>query len=154
MVTFVKCSVCGKTIRKEPGRIKGNKTGRFFCRECRVSLDVNCSVCGKQLRKWRSQIVGKKKICCSVECKKISQRKDWNELARRQIKTRWISQFGKESLICNRCGHDKPYNIELHHKQYVCNEGSNLPENLEPLCKNCHGEEHYHRPDKDEVGGS
>lgn len=59
------------------------------------------------------------------------------------IKTRWISEFGIETLICNRCGHDKHYNIQLHHKKYIVNGGETHPKNLEPLCRNCHGEEHY-----------
>lgn len=86
---------------------------------------------------------GSRKIYCSIICKALAQRKEWNNLGRRQLKQRYMKEFGIQSLKCVRCGHDKIYNIEIHHKIYCVNGGDNNPTNLEPLCCNCHGIEHY-----------
>ena len=90
-----------------------------------------------------------KKICCSKKCRDIALRVDWNELTRGMLKQRWQKEFGKEDLYCRRCNYKNIYNIVIHHKQYVINGGDNNPNNLEPLCLNCHGEEHYNNPDND-----
>ena len=135
---------------KTPSQYKQNKIKKFYCNDCRGVVTLVCPICKKTFKKWKSQTVGKKNIFCSVKCKALSQKREWNELSRRNLKKRWISEFGEESLLCNRCGHDKRYNIELHHIVYVCNGGTHVPENLELLCKNCHGTEHYGAPDADE----
>lgn len=147
---IVKCEICGKDIVKTPSKYKQNKSKKFYCNDCRCSVNMICPICGKTFKKWKSQVKGKKNVFCSKECKAISQRKDWNDLDRGYVKNRWIRDFGEDSLVCNRCGHDKIYNIELHHIIYVCNGGTHDIENLEPLCKNCHGTEHYGSKDTSE----
>ncbi len=147
----VNCEICGNEIIKTPSEYKQNKSKKFYCNECRGSITIVCPVCKKTFKRWKSQTLNKKTMFCSKGCKAQSQKKEWNNLDRRYLKNRWVSEFGKSSLVCSRCGHDRPYNIELHHKIYRCNGGTHHIENLEPLCKNCHGIEHYNTPDKNEI---
>lgn len=135
------CYVCEKkyipTNRQSKVAIKN------YCPDCRGTEEINCPVCQKTFKQRKSNIRKRKNLCCSVECKSIHQRKEWNELSRGSLKHRWISEFGIENFKCNRCQHDKEFNIVLHHVKYVKNGGDNQPDNLEPLCLNCHGIEHY-----------
>ena len=142
----VTCSVCA--IIYIPKNKQSKPSGKYFCPDCRGMSLVNCSVCDKEFKIRNSSIRTRKNTWCSVECKSIGQRKEWNSLSRSMLKQRWIREFGKP--ICSRCGHDKEFNIVIHHKQYVKNGGDNMPDNLEPLCLNCHGIEHYqHGKDND-----
>ncbi len=137
----VVCSVCDKNyIPKFQQSVPSKK---YFCPECRGMSNIVCPVCNEKFKQRNAAIRVRKTLCCSVKCKSIFQRKDWNELSRNALKQRWIKEFGKENFKCNRCGHDKIYNIVLHHIKYVKNGGTNLPDNLEPLCLNCHGIEHF-----------
>ena len=149
----VVCCKCGKIMERPSFRTREHL--RFFCSECRRSILLTCPVCNRQFKKWKSQMINfqtkkpLKKICCSKKCRDIALRVDWNELTRGMLKQRWIKEFGKKNLYCRRCKYDKPYNIVIHHKKYVIDGGSNNPENLESLCLNCHGEEHYGKKDND-----
>jgi endogenous inhibitor of DNA gyrase (YacG/DUF329 family) len=143
----VTCCLCGEKYLLPANKRDGVK--KHYCRNCRKSIAVKCDVCGKEFKIYNSKARMFKGHFCSTQCKARSQRKDWNSLNRKSLKTRWISEFGKDSLYCRRCGHDKGYNIEIHHKIYVINGGNNDPNNLEPLCKNCHGTEHYENGNDD-----
>lgn len=143
------CCKCHKKISKGSNSIR-NKN---FCDDCHGSVILICPVCKNEFNKWKSQLMsyGQKpqNIFCSMKCKALSQRKDWNKLSRKSLKQRYIKEFGEESMYCRRCGYNKNlYNINLHHKVYVINGGDNDPDNLEPLCLNCHGDEHYEIKDK------
>ena len=137
----VPCSVCGTSVLRRASARKKRKT--FFCKSCRKSVTVPCSACGENITRWASQVRGKKNVYCNKQCKAIGQRVPWDELSRGMLKHRWAREFGEESLVCNRCGHDRLFNIVMHHRKYRVNGGDNQPENLEPLCRNCHGIEHY-----------
>ena len=147
---IVNCEICGKEMVKTPSKYKQNKSKKFYCNDCRGHVILVCPICGKTFKKWKSQTKNKQNIFCSVKCKSESQKKEWKDLDRGYLKTKWIKEFGEDCLVCNRCGHDKHYNIELHHIKYRCYGGTHHPENLEPLCKNCHGTEHYGNPDTGE----
>ena len=139
----VHCKVCHQKMVR-PKSLK-SKTGRYFCGKCRGTIHVPCATCSKNVLRTKSDTRIYDKLYCSTKCSGVGRRKDWDDLPLAQLRHHWIAIFGKESLVCNRCGYDKPYNIQLHHKKYVCKGGSNQPSNLEPLCRNCHGEEHYER---------
>jgi len=143
------CSVCN--ISYIPKYQQSTPSLKYFCPDCRGMSIIKCPICNKEFNKRNSVIRKGKNFYCSIECKAISQRKEWDCLSRSNLKQRWIAEFGIENFTCKRCGHDKTYNIALHHITYVCNGGSNMPDNLEPLCLNCHGIEHYEKgSDSDE----
>lgn len=145
----VPCSVCGTSVLRSASARESRKA--FFCKGCRKSVSVPCSSCGASLTRWASQVRGKKNVYCNRACKARGQRVPWNDLTRGMLKNRWIQEFGKDSLMCSRCGHDRPFNVVIHHKKYRMNGGDNRPKNLEPLCLNCHGIEHYENgPDSEE----
>ena len=147
----VECSVCGAVEQRTASQREQRK--RFFCKNCRRSVKVPCSACGKELTRWASKVRGKKNVYCDRQCKAKGQRVPWNDLTLGMLKQRWVKEFGEAALVCNRCGHDKGYNIRMHHIQYVSDGGDNEPANLEPLCRNCHGIEHYENgADTDESG--
>jgi hypothetical protein len=54
----------------------------------------------------------------------------------------WLQATGyspEEIIGCARCGkQDYVINMELHHKVFRSQGGSDEPENLEPLCHDCH----------------
>lgn len=142
------CSVCGQEFEKKSS-YQGKKA---YCPDCRGSEEYICHVCGDSFKVYKSRVrFTGPPTCCSNECRRIWIRKPWEETSRQGLKLKWIREFGEETLVCNRCGHDKPYNIELHHIVYKQEGGSNDPGNLEPLCLNCHGVEHYENgPDSGE----
>lgn len=137
----VRCYVCN--IEYIPINRQSKLSVRNYCPQCRETVTLICPVCNNSFRQHKARIRIRKNLCCSVKCKAILQRKDWNELSRGMLKQRWIKEFGIEQFFCKRCGHNKTYNLVLHHIKYVINGGDNSPENLEPLCLNCHGIEHY-----------
>ncbi len=137
------CTSCGMLYT--PKTLQKKQSIKNTCEDCRQKIDLKCPVCNSDFKLLKSRLKKRKNPCCSVKCKSELQKKDWNNLTRNNLKQKWISEFGIESFKCNRCGHDKVYNIVLHHIIYVKNGGRNNPENLEPLCLNCHGEEHYNK---------
>lgn len=137
------CSVCDKNY--VPKFQQAMPSLKYFCPDCRGMSLIDCSVCHKKFKQRNAAIRNRKNLCCSVKCKSVLQRKDWNDLSRNALKQRWIKEFGEDKFKCNRCGHDKIYNMVLHHIKYVKNGGTNAPENLEPLCLNCHGIEHFEK---------
>lgn len=141
----VNCCICGKNLKRY--KRSESKDDKYYCKDCRGMVNVQCVTCGKEIIRTKHDVRKYKELYCSNECRSLAMRKEWNELSR----SIWIRVFGIGSLVCKRCGHNKTYNIQLHHKQYVCNGGNNEPDNLEPLCRNCHATEHYeHGEDKDE----
>ena len=145
-----KCRVCENIYIPKNKQVKEYKV--HTCPNCIGSEEIICPICDKKFSCNKSKIKKRKTLCCSVNCKAIAQRKDWDKLTRNTLKQRWVSEFGIENFVCIRCNHDKPYNIVLHHIIYVKNGGTNQPDNLEPLCLNCHGEEHYDKgPDYDYI---
>ena len=55
-----------------------------------------------------------------------------------------LKRHGIDALICARCGLQKESN-HLHHIDELCNDGSNDPYNLIPLCSSCHNEWDYYK---------
>lgn len=139
------CKTCNKSMERPRYKSRGY---RPTCPDCRgKSVDLVCCVCGKSFRRWKSQMVDffkklpYKRNTCSLKCKNISLRIAWNDLTRSMLKQRWMKEFGQ--LVCSNCGHSKSFNLIIHHKKPVSEGGTNDPSNLEPLCRNCHGEKHY-----------
>lgn len=145
----IKCATCQKLFM--PNRVLAMRSKRNYCPLCRMPVACICPVCGEKFVQRPSRIRKRKRLFCSTKCKATGQRKDWALLSRSMLKQRWVKEFGRGSLVCCRCGHDRVFNVIIHHKQYVSKGGTNAVENLEPLCLNCHGIEHYeHGHDKGE----
>ena len=65
---------------------------------------------------------------------KLARRKEFEK-----YKTSLLRQNGITSLICARCGYSNPSN-HLHHIKEVVYGGEDTPENLIPICAECHHE--------------
>ena len=146
------CSVCQRKFMKQNTR--ANKNRKYFCEECHgKKVTLTCAYCGKTTERFASMVRFRGddvQWYCDKECKNKAQLVPWENLCRSMLKPRWIAEFGVEDLYCRRCGHDKPYNIQIHHKIYFKNGGTNHLSNLEPLCRNCHGTEHYDQGSDDD----
>ena len=140
-VINVQCSICGKNLERY--KKSASRANKYFCKECRGMITASCSICGKKIIRSKHDTRKYKRLFCSEKCRATGSLKDWTETSRCMLKDHWVRVFGIKNLFCRRCGYKKSYNIVLHHIKYVCNGGTNDPINLEPLCKNCHGEEHY-----------
>jgi 5-methylcytosine-specific restriction endonuclease McrA len=136
------CSVCFKSIYRRPNEIA---KGSVFCSRACVSVAQTilktCPVCGTQFRS------GLNKNTCSKACGNVSRtgikyhqgRPRCKYAKTRQQKARLIEMSGP---VCMRCGYDNVNVLELHHVIERRNGGSDAIENLELLCRNCHGERH------------
>ncbi len=110
-----KCAQCGSSVTKGFSQINRSESGRVFCnRSCSTSYNNK----------------GKQRF----------GPKDWSEISTRgSARRKWISE--KRPLVCKKCGFDgeeKPWCIEIDHIYPVRLGGETLPENLQPLCLNCH----------------
>jgi len=110
-----KCAHCGRPVTKGLSQISRSESGRVFCnRSCSTSYNNK----GKQ----RFRIRG------------------WEEIrSRGSTKRKWISEG--RSLRCEECGFngtEKPWCVEIDHIIPMHLGGQTLPENLQPLCLNCH----------------
>ena len=131
--TLAKCTIC-KELRVFP---KPLKPGRHICTLCRPDILA---------RRKRDQDLLKARVQKIYRAKKYRDR-HWNNLRGPDaIRKRWIVEFGKGTLVCARCKHSTWYNISLHHIKYYGKDfGDHTPDNLLPLCLNCHAIEHITR---------
>lgn len=149
----ISCSVCSVEYKVTLSKSQPKK---HYCKDCMgKKVEIICCICSKKVIRYSSTLRNyvtrnsPSKNYCSTKCKNIGSRVPWNQLTRSMLKQRWCSEFGESDLYCRRCGHNKKFNIVIHHKKYITNGGDNNPKNLEPLCLNCHGEEHYQKKDND-----
>lgn len=56
-----------------------------------------------------------------------------------KVRRELLKRLGRKTLICARCGH-KSESVHLHHIKEMWEGGSDEPENLIPLCNECHVE--------------
>ena len=56
-----------------------------------------------------------------------------------KVRRELLKRLGRKTLICARCGH-KSESVHLHHIEEMWAGGSDEPENLIPLCNECHVE--------------
>lgn len=112
----VKCSTCGIPFYKSPSKITKSKSSLYFC--CREHKD-------------QAQKIG--------GIKEIQPHHYGTGHSRYREKA-----FKFLPNKCNRCGYNRYISIlDVHHIDKN-RKNSNL-DNLEILCRNCHGEEHYLR---------
>ncbi len=138
-----KCAVCGILIYRRPVQILASK-GRAYCsqacygKSCRK--EEPCTVCGTLI------LASANKKTCSRACAnthragiryKINSPRD-KVKNQKALKIRLLNVRGKK---CERCGYNKYEVLVVHHKDR--NRNHNELDNLELICPNCHGEEHY-----------
>ena len=139
----VNCVVCSKPVYRRPILLKASK-GRAFCGllcyGISQRIETPCIVCGVPI------VASKNAKTCSRACAnknragikyKIGRPLD-KVVSERALKIRLINQRGKK---CERCGYNKVEILHVHHRDR--NRSNNELENLELICPNCHGEEHY-----------
>jgi hypothetical protein len=128
IMNLVRCTTC-KTL------YDGYKTkGHYTCPNCAAKIQAKRTEQARiRQRNYRNN--KKKATAWGAVIGPINLRK------------KWIAEFGKQSLVCARCGHGIPENIVIHCKQYFSVGGPHIPENLEPMCLNCHNIEHLRNGD-------
>ncbi len=139
----IKCTICDNLIYRRPHAIQ-KSNGRAFCSmtcygiACRKELP--CIVCGKPI------LASKNKKTCSRSCANqhrtgtsynINSPRD-KVRSQRAIKMRLLKERG---MKCERCYYSRHEILQVHHKDR--NRSNNDLVNLEPICPNCHYEEHF-----------
>jgi len=137
---------------------RGN--GRFCSMHCnavnaarsrvRPSVIVRCATCDAELRRPPSRVRNARSpvFFCSKSCKTRFQ---WTTERRPHHYTTGIPTYRERALAayparCSRCGWERlPAILEVHHRDR--DRENNAVDNLEILCRNCHGEEHYRHGD-------
>ena len=129
------CTICGETkVLDEFNKHAGRKDGlQTRCRSC----DQKRARKNYHLKYKKKQIAGNKR--------------------RREEKRLWLEDY-KKGLCCSKCGEDRWYVLDFHHKDKNSKESSvaNLLvnnrsikvvlkeiEKCDVLCANCHREFHY-----------
>lgn len=138
------CFVCKKSVYRRPVQLQASQ-GRAFCgMNCygvSQRKEKPCVVCGIAI------LASKHARTCSRACSnkyragikyKIGRPLKDKVKNQRSLKIRLISQRGSR---CERCEYKKVEILHVHHKDR--NRNNNSLGNLELICPNCHGEEHY-----------
>ena len=63
-----------------------------------------------------------------------------------RLRRRWMKEHGWKGFVCARCGRFSK-GTHLHHIQELLYGGENTPENLIPLCSDCHHEWDFYPED-------
>ncbi len=144
------CDFCRKKTRYSSKVSSKAKNKKNYCRSCqykKLSKEYSkqivgkCEVCGKEISRTLSQWDRAETSTCSKKCTGIAKRKDVTEVARSHLKTKLLNHGGSEPK-CVRCGHEHEWNLQVHHKKFVAHGGKSSWDNLEFLCRNCHGDIH------------
>lgn len=153
------CVNCSDVFAALTAEIKrGN--GKFCSHSCsaiygniyrkkRLSPNCVCAQCNKEFYRNASKRKNSKSGLqfCSRKCKDIAQRIGGIEAIHPDHYNTGALNYRAQALRhysnkCNRCGYSKCLTIiEVHHKNR--DRSNNQLENLELLCRNCHGEEHH-----------
>lgn len=137
------CVICNKEIYRRPAQIaKGSVYCSQKCYGESCTILVACVICGTEYRKGLH-----KKTCNRACANKLRIGSKYNG---RPLKDKVKNQRAlKERLIklrgtsCERCDYPNTKILNVHHKIYRSNGGTNELDNLELICPNCHAEEHY-----------
>ncbi len=139
----VKCFQCEKAVYRRPGELEKSR-GRAFCSQACYGIsqrkETPCVICGTRI------LASANAKTCSRSCanknraglKYLGRRPKDKVVYQRGLKIRLLELRGRQ---CERCGYDKAEILVVHHKDR--NRQHNELHNLELLCPNCHGEEHY-----------
>lgn len=110
------CAQCGEEFYRNASKRRLSKSGLQFC---------------NRICKEKAQRIGGIKAIQPDHYNNGSGARYYRNLALRHYPHK-----------CNRCGYSKCLSvIEAHHKDH--DRSNNQLENLELLCRNCHGEEHH-----------
>lgn len=141
------CDICGTLFYKRPSSKKQSK-GNYCSKACygkACRKPVKCVQCGTEI------LAGKHAKTCSPKCyKEYSNspnrkhslgrpKKPLNSLSTRSVKRRVLEERGGK---CEVCGYNKTPVLEVHHILEKSKGGTDNPDNLIVLCRNCHGEVH------------
>jgi len=143
------CTTCGKSIYKRPSNIAA-ANGKAFCSQSCYGVSCRkenpCIICSAPI------LASHHKKTCSKECfNKLlhspdrtfskGKRKLYStpKFRSRSLRTLMFSLRGSK---CQVCGYDKEPVLTIHHVIERSKGGSDEPENLMVLCRNCHGEIH------------
>lgn len=148
------CAHCSKELLLNPSRVKGSKSGLFFCsRACQDSLSYsihngsrkkNCKQCGGLFNKTNKEF-------CSLICRKDSLHNEFlakweagEKISEGEGVSDRIREFlhKKYNSKCQKCGWGEVNpvtgKIPLTVNHIDGNWQNDLPSNLELICPNCH----------------
>ncbi len=135
----IKCSFCGKKIRRKNSHIGKNNFCSLDCKNKHKTLTHNrtvvCAWCGNQFKKKLSDRKTKR-VFCSRKCMGEWQSKfaigensyNWkngvssvNDRIRSLVKySGWVKDvFKRDNYTCQKCGDKKGGNLNAHHKKQV-----------------------------------
>lgn len=110
----------------------------------------HCPYCGIEVK-------SKRRIFCSDNCRNIFNKYTVWQRGRDSYSTQILY---RDNFTCQSCGEFHALknghgnympvsdsNLDVHHKLFVCNGGSDEPENLITLCRHCHREVHKRNVD-------
>tara|TARA_Y100000034_G_C6546237_1_gene235851 strand:+ start:54 stop:479 length:426 start_codon:yes stop_codon:yes gene_type:complete len=79
---------------------------------------------------------------CSSKCRVAQNKKRYREKPGAAEWFRIVEYCNeRDGYKCVECGADST--LVVHHKQFLCDGGSNHPDNLETLCQLCHLKKHH-----------
>lgn len=79
---------------------------------------------------------------CSSECQRVAQKRYYREKPNGETWasiTEYVNE--RDEYTCQDCGKTNK-KLYVHHIEYLCNGGSNNPDNLISLCSVCHAKRH------------
>lgn len=137
-----KCSVCDILMYRRPVQLsRGRVFCSLFCYGKTIRKEIPCRICGTLI------LASANKKTCSRICANKSRIGNLYKIGRpskdkvkdqRIVKQRLVKVRGD---ACERCGYGKTEILNVHHKDR--DRSHNDLSNLELICPNCHGEEHY-----------
>ena len=121
-------------------------TDKTTFRRPRFTEEKYCEWCGKELP-------GRRTAFC---CKECSNDFNWLVTWNRGRTPYSNHMIYRDNFTCQDCGEFHAYKnkhgfyipaddclLEVHHIEFVCNGGTDAPENLITLCKKCHYKRHH-----------
>ena len=137
------CFVCGAGIYRRPSAIKISQ-GKVFCSQSCYGIhcrkEIPCVMCGVLI------LAGANKKTCSRSCANrrrtgIGYKHNRPHDKVKNLRSLKLQLLNSRGNKCERCVYDKYEILVVHHKDR--NKRNNELENLELICPNCHGEEHF-----------
>lgn len=138
-----------REVKRGNGKFCSLKCSSSYAAQQRANAlprNATCALCGIAFRKSPSKLATAEQHFCCREHKDIAQKRVNGIIilphygtGMARYRSLALDLYGAK---CNRCGFDRhEAALDVHHKDR--NRLNNDPSNLEVLCRNCHGIEHY-----------
>lgn len=142
----IPCCHCGIIVHKRPRDLRASKSGRVYCSVSCHHRDINTytiCTCGVEFPDRN----GRRKFCsrfCAnksrIGMKYTGTPRNDHYVTKEKNKQKLVAERGP---TCERCGYDVLSILVVHHVKERKDGGTNVLNNLELLCPNCHALHHY-----------